>query len=185
MEELEKVKEVLKSPCERPRHLTTPQGLVLFPTSEATYDGETLRMPTNPTGLVVIWCFKWNQGCFDLALFCNGQLVTLQFTTSATHSLKLQYVSQLRSALLKHGSPAGPTVFHWFVLKEEVLDKFKHDSPMGTGGRNFKHLYTVSVCNSTSFQILNGAAGNILVSDAGTEVKVHSNKKTRESEEAP
>ena len=181
LEELEKVKTVLKSPQEHPRHLKTREQLVLYPGSEATFDGFTLTMPSEPVGLVVIWCLNWNQGCFDTALFLDGRLVTLQFTTAASHSLKLEYVSQLRSALLPHGLLPAEKVFHWFVVKDDVLDGFKHDTPTGTGRKSCKLKFTVSVCKSTCFEVVEGEAENILTNTAATDVNVHSNKK-REQE---
>ena len=56
LEELEKVKVVLMSPKGYPRHLRTDEKMVLHPQSEATYDGSKLTMPSEPVGLVVIWC---------------------------------------------------------------------------------------------------------------------------------
>ena len=174
-----KVKVVLMSPKGYPRHLRTDEKMVLHPQSEATYDGSKLTMPSEPVGLVVIWCLKWNQGCFDMALFFNGQLVTLQFTTAANHSLKLEYVSQLRSALLQHGLDPAGKVLHWFVVKDGVLAEFKHDAPTGTGRKSYELQFTVSVCKSTCFTIVNGEAENNLTTTCAIDVSVHSNKKRK------
>lgn len=179
LEELEKVKTVLKSQQEYPRHLETSEQLVLYPKSEATYDGSKLTMPRKPVGLVVIWCLKWNQGCFDIALFLNGQLVTLQFTTAASHSLKLEHVSQLRSALLPHGLNPAAKVFHWFVVRDGVPGVFKHDTPTGTGRKSCKLDFTVSVCKSTRLKVVEGEAKNTLTSTDATDINVHSNKKRK------
>ena len=86
-----------------------------------------------------------------MALFSDGRLVTLQFTASATsHSLKLEYVSQLRSALLPHGLLPKEKVLHWFIVKDDdVLEKFKHKTPSGTGSPSCRLEFTVSVCKST------------------------------------
>jgi hypothetical protein len=51
----------------------------------------------------IIWCKKWNQGCFDVAHYDDATLVALQFATAATHSLKFVCIRRLRKALLDLG----------------------------------------------------------------------------------
>ena len=157
---------------------------MFYPRSEATFDGSTLTMPKQSVGLVVIWCLKWNQGCFDVALFWGGRLVTLQFTIAASHSLKLEYVSQLRSALLPHGLDPNEKVLHWFIVKHDVLEKFKHTTPTGTGRPSCRLEFTVSVCKSTVFEIAKGVAENSFTNKAAINIEVHSNKKRDHSKES-
>ena len=109
--------------------------------------------------LIVLWCLKWNQGCFDVALYKRGTLATLQFTVSSSHSLKLQYLSRLRSALKRQSHPVD-TVAHWFVVGGKSLRRFMHKSPTGTGRSNGTLQFTVRVCNSTRFQKLDGEEQN-------------------------
>jgi hypothetical protein len=52
-----------------------------------TYDGVSIGDTSGDA--FTIWCSKWNQGCFDVAFFVNSKLITLNFTISDKHSLKI------------------------------------------------------------------------------------------------
>ena len=175
LQELSKIKKVLKNPDGHSRHIKTSKNLVLCPRMEATYDGNTLVLPYDLSdGLLVIWCLKWNQGCFDAAAFWQGTLVTLQFTTMASDSLKLEYVSQLRFALLQQNVDVK-NVVHCFILKDMSHDTFAYKSPTGTGRSSCKVEYKVSICKSTRFELIDGEGSNNLSID-GVEVSMDGNK---------
>ena len=76
------------------------------------FDGETIETTgaiENEIG-TVIWCLKWNQGCFDTAFLQDSTLVTLQFTVSEDHSFKPNYIRRLRDALLDKNVVIGKFV---------------------------------------------------------------------------
>ncbi|CAB9513157.1 hypothetical protein SEMRO_575_G169280.1 [Seminavis robusta] len=83
--------------------LTSKEGLCFKPVEngEVSYDGNKLSYSpeTEFESGTIIWCMKWNQGCFDAAFFKDEVLLTLQFTVAGDHSLKVQYISDLKNAI--------------------------------------------------------------------------------------
>jgi len=89
-----------------PLFITNEVGLSFCPCAAIDFDGETIRKiktAENEKYCTIIWCLKWNQGCFDTAFLQNSTLVTLQFTVSEKHSFKPKYIRRLRDALQEKG----------------------------------------------------------------------------------
>ena len=130
-------------------------GLVFQPISncEAHYDGTTLiQKGPQPLGTgTVIWCLKWNQGCFDVAFFKAGTLLTLQFTVSADHSIKLQYIKDLKEAVESHVSESVETLVHVGVVGDSNnVANFTFKNPEGCG-RSFWTLdFSVTASKSSA-----------------------------------
>jgi len=83
--------------------------------------------------IVVVWCMKWNQGRFDVAIY-HGEtetLATLQFTISDSHSLHLGYVRYLRDAF-RNAKIRLKNFAHIGINNDGALSW--HDSP-GIGHR--------------------------------------------------
>lgn len=78
-----------------PQSVTNEKGLIFRPRLQAEFN-ETNVISANVENDTVIWCLKWNQGCFDVAFYMNETLITIQFTVRAKHSLNLGYVRKLR-----------------------------------------------------------------------------------------
>ena len=56
-------------------YATNRSGLLFFPTSrQAEFDGAGMAPAIVADG-TVIWCQKWNQGCFDVALYFEKTLI--------------------------------------------------------------------------------------------------------------
>jgi hypothetical protein len=131
----------IKSPQQQSECFTNHYGLSFVPRFEIYFDGEKL-LQKNGVGLqdgdglqdgTVIWCMKWNQGCFDVAFYKNHKLVTIQFTISEQHDLKPIFIRRLRDTLLLKYNGASPVTecIHIGISTAENL-KFKVDSA-GTG----------------------------------------------------
>lgn len=103
-------------------YATNGLGLSFYPTSQAEFNETDLTSGVVQDG-TVIWCQKWNQGCFDVAFYVNATLITIQFTLQESHSLKLQFVRKLRDALKKKNLPlykcvhVGVREKHWTTLQ--------------------------------------------------------------------
>lgn len=69
-------------------------------------------------GVSVIWCLKWNRGCFDVAFYIDTTLVTVQFTLQEEHSLKPNYIRGLRKALMDKSMAVDKSV-HIGVRKND------------------------------------------------------------------
>jgi hypothetical protein len=81
--------------------------LIFCPQHEAKYDG--IELDGQVMNDTVIWNTKWNQGSFDFAYYLESRLVTFQITSrEKPHSLKLQYVKDLREALLAKNVALAP-----------------------------------------------------------------------------
>ena len=170
LKQLEVIKGVLKSSMEQ--HVKNEQGLVLIPSSETNYDG--MLNDTGPlTSGTLIWCLKWNQGCFDLAFYWNEILVTLQFTISAEHSLKLEHVKHLRDALLASGNLVD-SVIHIGIVPDGQ-DPLKFKTPTGTGSNNCETEFAVRVCVGSALKVEDGRA-NIQFPPGGNVIAIHKRK---------
>ena len=119
-------------------YITNDQGLSFRPSEQVTFDGQKLKDDANVSqDGTVIWCQKWNQGCFDVAFFFNSVLVTLQFTVSSSHSLKPVYIRRLRDALLTKDPSLEPSrCVHIGVTPTGTLEF--DVGPEGTGRRHEK-----------------------------------------------
>lgn len=120
-----------------------------FPASEAEYDGKILRADRLHDVGGVIWCLKWNQGCFDVAFFSNKTLITIQFIVANEHSLKLEYIKELRSALRDNKKEVSTIVHVGIVEGNKSLLKFKAPTGAGRSTRGCEVEFEVSVCKSS------------------------------------
>lgn len=114
-------------------YVTNDQGLSFRPIEQVSFDEQKLDDDANVSqNGTVIWCQKWNQGCFDVAFFFNSILLTLHFTVSPSHSLKPVYIRRLRDALLtKDPSLKLEICVHIGVTPTGTLDFVV--GPEGTG----------------------------------------------------
>jgi hypothetical protein len=62
---------------EHRRFITNKQGLSFRPDSEIEFDEENLTTIGDVQDGTIIWCLKWNQGCFDVAFYKEKTLFTL------------------------------------------------------------------------------------------------------------
>jgi len=80
--------------------LVSADRTVILPTGcsigKATFKNIIILDETENSNSFVIECLSWNQGCFDIALYHLGELVTIQFTTAPAHSLKISYINLLK-----------------------------------------------------------------------------------------
>jgi hypothetical protein len=95
---------------------------------EVEYDGTLLSVSMFQSA--VIWCLKWNQGCFDVAFYHECTLYTIQFTVSKTHTLKLRYVKELVASLRANGVTVEHIV-HIGVSNQDL--KFNKPDDTNTG----------------------------------------------------
>ena len=134
LEQIDLIRLLLESAQEIPEYITNNDGLVFSPNSSFTYDEKTLKKERvgveGREGAFIIWCMKWNQGCYDVAFLQGGTLVTMQFTVSEKHSLKPKFIRKLRAALKSHGL-AVDTCLHLGVT-ESANFEFTLDTA-GTG----------------------------------------------------
>lgn len=128
----------------------------MSPLYEAHFDGQFIKEQAVQNG-TVIWCTKWNQGCFDVAYYSDNTLITIQFTISQTHSLKLQYLKILRDALNTVKAKVT-TVVHVAVVKTDV-EQFKFDYPQGSGKptRNSAPAFSVGLARVAELELVDQA----------------------------
>ena len=111
---------------------------------------------------------------FDVAMYSDGTLVTLQFIVSTSHSLKLEYVKDLRAELLGRGVKVQ-TVAHIGISKDGQL---KWTRVSGTGRSSCEVDFTIQLSESSPLKVsstpYNNAACLLL---NGTMVEIHSNKR--------
>lgn len=103
LEQIDLIRLSVESPQASPEYITNSHGFSFSPGSSIEYDEQTLANGTISKEGAVIWCMKWNQGCFDIAYCQEKTLVTIQFTVSEEHSLKPNFIRKLREALIEHG----------------------------------------------------------------------------------
>jgi hypothetical protein len=142
-----------------PEYATNWNGLSFRPTSEAEFDGALMT-----SGVVqdetVIWCLKWNQGCFDVAFYQKGTLITLQFTVSEKHSLKLVYVRKLRAALEQMGVSLNKCVHVGVREKDWTEFQFEEAEGQGRQVEEDKPEFEIDICYSPPFKRLQEAASS-------------------------
>eukprot|EP00529_Nitzschia_sp_RCC80_P025106 CAMPEP_0113442144 /NCGR_PEP_ID=MMETSP0014_2-20120614/1458_1 /TAXON_ID=2857 /ORGANISM="Nitzschia sp." /LENGTH=540 /DNA_ID=CAMNT_0000333033 /DNA_START=10 /DNA_END=1629 /DNA_ORIENTATION=+ /assembly_acc=CAM_ASM_000159 len=136
LEQIQVIKGVLQSPMDNTLvHIEGSNGLKFRPTKALDYDGTTLNGDCDDPGddgdVVVIWCQKWNQGCFDVALFRTNDktLTTLQFTLAQSHSQHYEYLKELRDAVVSKFKTVD-RVCHIVVTPHDFLE---WETPTGTG----------------------------------------------------
>lgn len=147
-------------------------------TASVTYNGLNFSGATD-AACFVIKCIKWNEGCFDIAFFQNSKLVTIQFTVSRKHSVKLCSIRSLKEALEALGKKVDETVNHIAVVEGDV-SLFSFDQPEVSSGTN---AFTVALAKSTELlqSVQNGnlelKMGSLLASISCPERR--SNKRQR------
>ena len=113
------------------KYVTNGKGWSFRPTSEVEFDGTHLTMGEVGNS-AVIWCQKWNQGCFDIGFYANATLITAQFILQAKHTLELNCIRRLRKALVKKDIPVTKVVH--VGVRESNWEVFQFDNATdGTG----------------------------------------------------
>ena len=115
---------------------------------EVVSEEEKVTEPSPQQDGLIIWCLKWNQGCFDVAFYENEILVTLQFTVSEKHSLKLGYVRKLRAALERKGVPLSKFVHIGVRMKDWT--EFRFEDAVGEGRQvgEEEPEFEIDICRS-------------------------------------
>lgn len=107
---------------------------IVLPTSgeKAIYDGYHLsNLPQGSSFLIE--CLKWNQGCYDSALYHDQTLVTIQFTLQKTHTLKVSYIRCLIRAL-EAAKKNVRDVSHVAIVEDrQIAEVFTFEEPEGVG----------------------------------------------------
>lgn len=130
LEQIDLICSSYESTDNNPESVTNGNGFTICPTSSVEFDDEVLRSPEIQNG-TVIWCLKWSQGCFDVAFYKDGILITLQFTEQEKHSLKVQYVRKLRDAIKTAGLRLDKCVH--ISVREKDWTRLRFDEPGGNG----------------------------------------------------
>ena len=131
--------------------LKSKEGLSFQPVEngEVSFDGEELsKSPqTEFESGTIIWCMKWNQGCFDAAFFKDEVLLTLQFTVAGDHSLKVQYIRDLKNVIESSLGKEIKAFHHVAVVggNASAFDNFRFKDPEGVGrdGPAWKRDFTL------------------------------------------
>lgn len=150
LEQLEIVAEEMESSNYVANSKANPTLVVPISQSWAEYDGMRIKLEASSSDDVfVIRCTKWNQGCFDLAFYFQRHLLTVNFTISKSHSLKMQYLRFLKCVLENANKPVDNMTHIAVVPDGETCEIFKFDKPEGNGYSQGDRLYTVQVgCSS-------------------------------------
>jgi hypothetical protein len=125
-----------------PQYVITKNGWSFYPRSSIEFDEENLLAGPVADG-TIIWCLKWNQGCFDVAFYDRETLFTIQFTVSKKHDLKPNFIRKLRDALAEK----GVTVVNCIHVAVGEAEGFKFDvKEEGTGRQrnNEDPLFTIN-----------------------------------------
>jgi hypothetical protein len=132
LEQINLIRLSLESSPEHPIYVTNKKGLTFRPDSAIDFDQVKLLTNGNiQKEGTIIWCLKWNQGCFDVAFYKEETLFTLHFTISSEHSLKPRFIRKLRHALVEKGVVVNGVV-HLGVGEGDGAFRFKNDQS-GTG----------------------------------------------------
>lgn len=166
--------EILKKGIQFPP-AASDSGLAFLPTDEAHFDGGILVGDIDAHRITIIWCLEWNQGCFRVAVYCKGTLVTFQFTVSTSHSLKLEDVKDLRPELLGRGELVK-TVAHIGINKDGQL---KWTRVGGARGSSCQVDFTNQLSESSSLKVSSAPynTGRVLATLNAATVEMHSNKR--------
>lgn len=173
LEQLEIVEQEAESSNSVTNSKATPTLVVPISKSWAEYDGIQIKLESSSSDDVfVIRCTKWNQGCFDLAFYFRKHLLTVNFTISRSHSLKVQYLRFLKRAL-EGAHKAVDNMTHIAVVPdEETREDFKFDKPEGNGYDQGDLLYNVKIgCSS---KLVAHEARNLNALPDGTSSPDHS-----------
>lgn len=159
-------------------YIMTDDGFVLHPTRQAAYDGQRLNQEVIEDETTIIWCLRWDQGCFDVAFYRKGTLATVQFTVSDIHSLKLEHVRHLRNELQHRGHDVHEVVH--IVINHTGELKWK--AATGTGSSKYEVDFVVQICAISPLKACSGTRNDVkdcLIPEkkAVTKVEMHGNKR--------
>ena len=100
-------------------------GKASVPNATLSFDGASLNglVPANTD--IVIWCVKWNQGCFDIGFHQDGVLATVQFIVADEHSMKIECIRHLKN-VLEEGGANVPTIAHPIFVFEGEQEQALH-----------------------------------------------------------
>eukprot|EP00980_Cylindrotheca_fusiformis_P015515 scaffold4410_cov78-Cylindrotheca_fusiformis.AAC.6 len=160
LRQLHTVKKVLTNNSEdnsSKKSLKSKEGLFFQPVSEASFDGKKLtkEKEVDVKSGTIIWCMKWNQGCFDVAFFKNDTLMTLQFTLARSHSLKLQYIRDLKNAIENCSGTSVGSVIHVGVVSNDNVQGFNFVDieGAGRGGSTWTSDFAVKTYKSSVLEV--------------------------------
>lgn len=105
---------------------------MLFPLSSASYKDGMIVCDSDIVSGTLIRCDLWNQGCFDVALYVDSTLFTFQVTMAKSHSLLLNYVTDVRNTLLDEGVVVNRVV-HVGIVQKSKVQSFRFADAMGMG----------------------------------------------------
>lgn len=176
LEQIHLIRTSLNSKDPDIKYITNGNGWSFRPTSEVEFDESKFQSYScSPGSSIVIWCLKWNQGCFDVAFFMNATLITVQFTVSEKHSLKPQYIRQLRQALLDKKETVNK-VLHVGVREVDWQElEFKTDTRgMGRQVNDEAAEFEIDVCRSPQLKEIAGVDAEF--NFTGTSILMRSEK---------
>jgi len=129
--------------------LVSEDETIVLPISSGemtTYDGSEMRNISSDA--FTIWCSGWNQGCFDVAFYDKSSLITMNFTVSDRHSLKIDSVLDLKDALESSGKPVS-SLNHIAVVEEKAqCDRFGFDAIEGVDKSVEQTLFFIHTARS-------------------------------------
>ncbi len=134
--------------------------LIFWPQFKAEYDGNEVYGDVKCG--TVIWCDKWNQGCFDAAFYFECTLVTVQITKQQNQSLGLQFVRKLRESLLQKQVVIDRFV-HLGVVQGDA-DRFRFAAAQGIERRHPPKIFDVTVVKSSELETISGTTSGSVAS---------------------
>lgn len=173
LEQIHLIRTSLNSKDPDIKYVTNGNGWSFRPTLEVEFDERDFQSYTRaPGSSIVIWCLKWNQGCFDVACFMNKTLITVQFTVSGKRSLKPQYIRQLCQALLDKKETVDQ-VLHVGVREGQWLElEFKTDTRgMGRQVNDEAAEFEIDVCRSPHLYETAGVDAEFKFTEASSLVR--------------
>ena len=132
-----------------PRILVSKDRSLVLPLESgdvATYDGSGLGTVSGDA--FTIWCQKWNQRCFDVAFYTKQHLVTMNFTISDQHSLKINPIRDLKEALEKSNKRVSSLTHIAVVEEADSYINFKFGNAEGAGRNGETKEFSVQLARS-------------------------------------
>ena len=191
LQQLHTIKTVLENNSldgSREKSLKSKEGLCFQPVKngEASFDGNKLSK-SHGVELncgTIIWCMKWNQGCFDVAFFTKNTLLTLQFTVAGVHSLKVHYINALKNAIENSGGLKIKTCIHVGVVggDDNTLNAFNFLDPEGAGRRAWNLDFTLRTYKASELMAVDGEEQEHLEATHLGDKEVYTNKRAVDAE---
>lgn len=154
LEQIDLIRTSMESEEEKPKYVTNRKGWSFHPTSQMEFDEDTFTSWAMGGASVVIWCLKWNQGCFDVAFYIETTLITVQFTLQEKHSLKPNYIRRLRKALMDENMVVDRVVH--IGVRENAWEKLQFTpSTAGVGKQAGQENpeFEIEVCRSPPLEL--------------------------------